>query len=113
MKRDYLVYPSMIGAQSGVIWSYNSSDIASTFDDTHPLDVSASECNDLSICLWYNGMYHLYGNLMIQLKQNMLFLANGINGQLLVNNDSFPSSLTQKKLKQQLISKEHLLKQFN
>ncbi|UJR38301.1 hypothetical protein I4U23_030971 [Adineta vaga] len=53
MKRDYVVYPSMIGSESGVIWSYDNTDVVSTFDDTHPLDVSASKCGDLAICVWY------------------------------------------------------------
>jgi len=53
MKSDYLVYPSMIGSQSGVIWSYDNSDVVSTFDSTNPLHVSASQCNNVSICLWY------------------------------------------------------------
>ena len=53
MKQDYLVYPSMIGAQSGVIWPYDNSSIVSTFDDKHPLTVAASKCHNLSICLWY------------------------------------------------------------
>jgi hypothetical protein len=53
MKRDYTIYPSMIGGESGYIWSYDNALMASPFDDSHPLEVSASKCNDLSICLWY------------------------------------------------------------
>jgi hypothetical protein len=53
MKRDYSVYPSMIEGESGIIWSYDNSQVTSTFDDTHPVEVTASKCNDLSICLWY------------------------------------------------------------
>ncbi|CAF0989399.1 unnamed protein product, partial [Rotaria sordida] len=53
IKQDYLVYPSMIGAQPGVIWSYDNPTVVSTFDDDHPLNVSATKCHDLSICLWY------------------------------------------------------------
>lgn len=53
MKRDYLIYPSMIGSQSGIIWSYNSSNITSTFDSTTPLNISAHQCDNLTICLWY------------------------------------------------------------
>ncbi|CAF5032892.1 unnamed protein product, partial [Rotaria sp. Silwood1] len=53
MKQDYLIYPSMIGAQPGVIWSYDNPTAVSTFDDDHPLNVSAAKCHDLSICLWY------------------------------------------------------------
>ncbi|CAF1203111.1 unnamed protein product [Adineta steineri] len=53
MKRDYLVYPSMIGAQSGVIWSHDNSSVVLDFNDTNPLHVSANKCHDLSMCLWY------------------------------------------------------------
>ncbi len=53
MKRDYSIYPSMIGSEGGILWSYDNAQVISTFDDTHPLDVQASKCNDLSICLWY------------------------------------------------------------
>ncbi len=53
MKRDYTVYPSMIESESGIIWSYDNTQLISTFDDTHHLDVTASKCNDLSICVWY------------------------------------------------------------
>jgi hypothetical protein len=53
MKRDYLVYPSMIGAKSGLIWSYDEGVSVSIFDDTHPLEVSVSQCGVLSICRWY------------------------------------------------------------
>jgi hypothetical protein len=53
MKRDYTIYPSMIGAQSGVIWSYDNSEVVSTFDETNPLNVSSIQCHNSSICLWY------------------------------------------------------------
>jgi hypothetical protein len=53
MKRDYLVYPSMIGSQSGIIWSYDNSEVVSTFDGANPLNVSSNHCNNVSICLWY------------------------------------------------------------
>jgi hypothetical protein len=53
MKQDYSVYPSMIGGQSGIIWSYDDATVTSPFDETHPLHVSATKCNDTSICLWY------------------------------------------------------------
>jgi hypothetical protein len=53
MKQDYLVVPSMIGAESGVIWSYDNSEVVSTFDETNPLNVSSIQCHNLSICLWY------------------------------------------------------------
>ena len=53
MKRDYTVYPSMIGAESGVLWSYDNAQMTSLFDDTHPVEVVANKCGDLDICLWY------------------------------------------------------------
>ncbi len=53
MKRDYLVYPSMIGAQSGVIYSYYSFNEPMIFDDSNPLKVSAEQCDNLTVCLWY------------------------------------------------------------
>lgn len=53
MKRDYLVYPFMISGQSGIIWSYNNSNVTSTFDTTTPLNVSADQCHNLTMCLWY------------------------------------------------------------
>jgi hypothetical protein len=53
MKRDYPVYPSMIEGESGLIWSYDNVQVTSTFDDTHPLEVTASKCGDSAICLWY------------------------------------------------------------
>jgi hypothetical protein len=51
MKRDYAVYPSMIDSEPGIIWFYNNTEKTSIFNDTSPLDVSASRCNDLSICV--------------------------------------------------------------
>ncbi|CAF1248650.1 unnamed protein product [Adineta steineri] len=53
MERDYQVYPSMIGAQAGVIWSYNNATDVKTFSETNSLNVSASQCNNLTVCLWY------------------------------------------------------------
>jgi len=53
MKRDYSVYPSMIEGESGIVWSYDNPQVTSTFDDSHALEVTASKCNDLSICVWY------------------------------------------------------------
>ena len=63
MKQDYLVYHSMIGVQAGVIWSYN---------DTHLLNVSVNQCDD---------------SFSSTIRPNMLFLVNGINGLLLVDNE--------------------------
>lgn len=53
MKRDYLVYPSMIGGQSSIAWSYNDSNTISTFDQSHPLNVTIDQCHNRTICLWY------------------------------------------------------------
>ena len=54
MKKDYTIYPAMIeDHDSGIIWSYDNAQVTATFDHTHPLDVSASKCNDASFCLWY------------------------------------------------------------
>lgn len=53
MKRDYDVYPSSIGAESGVMWPYDNSSAVTAFDDTHPISVTAAQCNDMAICLWY------------------------------------------------------------
>jgi len=53
MKRDYSVYPSMIDSESGIVWFYNNPTKISTLNYTSPLDVSATRCNDLSICVWY------------------------------------------------------------
>ncbi len=43
----------MIGAQPGVIWSYNNSAVVTTFDDSIGLKVSADVCNNVTLCLWY------------------------------------------------------------
>lgn len=53
MKRDYLIYPSMIGAQSGVVWPYDNSRKPTVFNNSNPLTVSASTCHNLTMCLWY------------------------------------------------------------
>jgi hypothetical protein len=53
MRRDYAVYPSMIGGESGIIWSYDNAQVTSVFDDSHPLEVIGSKCTSVSICLWY------------------------------------------------------------
>jgi hypothetical protein len=53
MKHDYTVYPSMIGSDDGIIWSYDNPRVTATFDDAHPLQVQANKCNDTAICLWY------------------------------------------------------------
>jgi hypothetical protein len=53
MKRDYAIYPSMIYSQPGIFWFYNNITKISSFNDTSPLDVSATICNDLTVCVWY------------------------------------------------------------
>ncbi len=53
MKRNYTIYPSMIGSEPGMIWSYENPQMTSAFTDTVPLDVAANKCDSLSICLWY------------------------------------------------------------
>jgi hypothetical protein len=55
MKRDYTITPSMIGStsESSVIWFYNNSKVVTTFDASIPLKVSAEQCHNLSVCLWY------------------------------------------------------------
>ncbi len=53
MKSNFTIYPRMIGAESGVIWSYNNSNVVTTFDNSNPLKVLDDQCNNLTICLWY------------------------------------------------------------
>jgi hypothetical protein len=53
MKQDYLVYPSMIGAQSGIIVAGVDAGVPAVFDDSNPLNVSVNQCNNLTVCLWY------------------------------------------------------------
>ena len=53
MKQDYSVYPSTIEGEVGIVWLYDIAQVTSISDDTHPLDVTASKCNDSAICLWY------------------------------------------------------------
>ena len=53
MQQDYSLNPLLIDAQSGVIWPYQNSSDLNVFDDQHPLDVSASKCNNATFCLWY------------------------------------------------------------
>ena len=53
MKRDYQVSPAMIGGEAGVIWFYNNTKLVKSFADANPLEVSANQCNNLTICLWY------------------------------------------------------------
>jgi hypothetical protein len=53
MKRDYGVSPLMIGAKPGFIWSYDDPKDIRIFSEAIPLMVSAEQCHNLTICLWY------------------------------------------------------------
>jgi len=53
MRQDYSVYPSMIGAKSGLIWSYDNSTTVFPFSDDNPLNISHCICSEASMCLWY------------------------------------------------------------
>jgi len=53
MKRDYSVHPSMIEFESGIVWSYDNVQVTSVFNDSLPVHVLASNCNDSAICVWY------------------------------------------------------------
>ncbi len=53
MQLDYSINPSLIDAQSGVIWSYENPSEVNTFDNDHPLIVSVEKCNNSSFCVWY------------------------------------------------------------
>jgi hypothetical protein len=53
MNRNYTVSPSMIDAQSGVLWSYDNAKEIKTFSKTNALNVRAEQCHNLTICLWY------------------------------------------------------------
>ena len=53
MKGDYTVYPSMIADRAEMVWSYDNPHAVSTFDETHSLNVSISQCHIVSFCRWY------------------------------------------------------------
>ena len=53
MIRDYSLTPSLLDAQSGVIWPYYNTSQLSPFDEAHPLDVSAKNCDNTTFCVWY------------------------------------------------------------
>ncbi|CAF1317548.1 unnamed protein product [Rotaria sordida] len=53
MKQDYSIYPSMIGGQSGMLWSYDDTTTILPFSDTNPLNISHCRCSVASMCLWY------------------------------------------------------------
>lgn len=62
MTRDYSVYPSMVESEDGIIWSYDNAQVTATFDDTHPVQVSASKCTDKAICLWFVSPLWQFGD---------------------------------------------------
>jgi hypothetical protein len=67
MKRNYTIYPAMIGGQSGVMWQYNNSDVVTTFDDSIGLNVSADICHNTTLCLWYiSPLQSLYDSSGVQ-----------------------------------------------
>ena len=53
MRQNYSVYPAMIDGQAGIVWSYDNSQVTSTFDSTHPVNVSTNNCDESHICVWY------------------------------------------------------------
>ena len=77
MQRDYSIIPSMIGAQTGIIWSYDDPSKVAHFDETHPLFVSSTICNNIRSV---SGIYHQCGVFSIQVTHGMLFWVNGTNG---------------------------------
>ncbi len=78
MKRDYSVYPSMIGGQSWIIWSYDTPAIRSPFDESHPLDVSA---------VWYVSPLWQFNDVA---KTKYAFLGE-LNKQTAVSQQRIPS----------------------
>ena len=55
MKKDYGVSPLMIGAQSGLVWTYKDPVDVRSFSAAIPIRVSADNCDDTAICLWYTS----------------------------------------------------------
>lgn len=53
MNRSYLVSPSMIDANPGLVWFYNDPFNLKIFDDHHPLEILDTNCSSAFICLWY------------------------------------------------------------
>jgi len=52
MKKDYVIYPSMIGVKRGIIYidDYRG---AVRFDESHPLTIPFDRCHELNLCVWY------------------------------------------------------------
>lgn len=53
MQQDYLVFPSMIGAVSGLAWPYDNATDVRGFSAPIPIEITARKCHNLSICVWY------------------------------------------------------------
>jgi hypothetical protein len=53
MKQDYVIYPSMLGMESGAIWYYTTSRQIDFFDKSNPLNIYADACSLLTVCIWY------------------------------------------------------------
>ena len=53
MKQDYVIYPSMLGIDSGAIWDRTGASTISVFDQSNPLTIYADACPLLTVCLWY------------------------------------------------------------
>lgn len=53
MKQDYIIYPSMLGIESGAIWDRTGSHDVSIIDESHPIHISTDTCSGSSICVWY------------------------------------------------------------
>ena len=76
MKKDYFIYPSMIKAQSGIVWPYQNATNVFLFDDAHPLHIPSEKCHSSSFCLWYispwwqfNDAHHTQYALMGELSK--------------------------------------------
>jgi hypothetical protein len=53
MKQDYLIYPSMIGTEPGVIYIEDGYTGPAYFDESHPLTIPFDRCHELNLCIWY------------------------------------------------------------
>jgi len=53
MKKDYIIYPSTIRSQPGIVWFYENASLTSSFNETNPIHVQSTECHNTSNCLWY------------------------------------------------------------
>jgi hypothetical protein len=53
MTKDYVIYPSMIGAKPGAIFLDDGFSFPARFDESHPLTIPFDSCNELNLCVWY------------------------------------------------------------